>query len=86
MTWQAWLTRARILAGLGLLMQGRRVSEVAAEVGYNSLSAFAKAFAMLTGKSPRDVYNHRTSACAGSRTDESARMAALLTALRRTPS
>jgi AraC-like DNA-binding protein len=55
LTWQAWLTRARILAGLRLLMQGRRVSEVAAEVGYNSLSAFAKAFAKLTGERPREL-------------------------------
>jgi AraC-like DNA-binding protein len=43
------------LAGLSLLMQGRRVSEVAAEVGYNSLSAFGKAFAKLTGESPRQL-------------------------------
>jgi AraC-like DNA-binding protein len=55
LTWQAWLTRARILAALSLLMQGRRVSEVAAEVGYNSLSAFAKAFAKLTGESPSQL-------------------------------
>jgi AraC-like DNA-binding protein len=55
LTWQAWLTRARILAGLSLLMQGRRVSEVAAVVGYDSLSAFAKAFAKLTGESPRQL-------------------------------
>jgi AraC-like DNA-binding protein len=56
LTWQSWLTRARILAGLDLLMQGRRVSEVAAEVGYDSLSAFAKAFVKLTGKSPKDIH------------------------------
>jgi len=55
LTWQSWLTRARVLAGLSLLMQGRRVSEVATEVGYNSLSAFAKAFAKLTGKSPGEL-------------------------------
>lgn len=67
LTWQNWLTRARILAGLSLLMQGRRVSEVAAEVGYNSLSAFAKAFAKLTGESPRQLRSRacpRTQTCA----------------------
>ena len=67
LTWQNWLTRARILAGLSQLMQGRRVSEVAAEVGYNSLSAFAKAFAKLTGESPRQLRSRarpRTHTCA----------------------
>jgi AraC-like DNA-binding protein len=51
-TWQAWLTQARILKAMALLAEGRRVTEVAADVGYSSLSAFAKAFAQLSGENP----------------------------------
>ena len=36
------------------LTRGGRVTDVAAEVGYASLSAFAKAFKQLTGESPVD--------------------------------
>lgn len=52
MGWQAWLCQARILAAMALLTEGRRVTDVALEVGYASLSAFAKAFAQLTGDAP----------------------------------
>jgi AraC-like DNA-binding protein len=52
LTWQAWLTQARMLMAMGLLTEGRRVTDVAADVGYASLSAFAKAFAQLTGEPP----------------------------------
>lgn len=52
MTWQTWLGQARILEAASRLTQGRRVTDVAAEVGYASLSAFAKAFKQLTGESP----------------------------------
>jgi len=51
-TWQAWLTQARILNAMALLAEGRRVTDVAADVGYQSLSAFAKAFFQLTGENP----------------------------------
>lgn len=50
--WQAWLAQARILMAMGLLTEGRRVTDVAADIGYASLSAFAKAFAQLTGEAP----------------------------------
>jgi len=50
--WQSWLGQARIMMAMGLLIEGRRVTEVAADVGYASLSAFAKAFAQLTGEAP----------------------------------
>jgi AraC-like DNA-binding protein len=50
--WQAWLGQARILMAMGLLIEGRRVTDVAADVGYSSLSAFAKAFSQLTGEAP----------------------------------
>lgn len=52
MTWQSWLIQARILQAMALLTEGRRVTDVAAAVGYESLSAFAKAFAQLTGETP----------------------------------
>ncbi|MBB2199563.1 MAG: helix-turn-helix transcriptional regulator [Gluconacetobacter sp.] len=52
LTWQAWLGQARIQMAMGLLIQGRRVTEVAADVGYASLSAFAKAFAQTAGEGP----------------------------------
>jgi transcriptional regulator GlxA family with amidase domain len=52
LTWQAWLGQARIQMAMGLLIQGRRVTDVAADVGYASLSAFAKAFAQTAGEGP----------------------------------
>jgi len=52
MGWQQWLTQARILKAMSLLLEGGRVTDIAAEAGYASLSAFAKAFAQLTGESP----------------------------------
>jgi AraC-like DNA-binding protein len=52
MSWQAWLGQARILTAMGLLIDGRRVTDVAAEVGYASLSAFAHAFTKLAGEPP----------------------------------
>lgn len=52
MGWQQWLGQARILAAMALLAQGRRVTDVAQDVGFSSLSAFAKAFARLTGENP----------------------------------
>jgi AraC-like DNA-binding protein len=60
MTWQAWLTQARILNAMTLLAQGRRVTDVADRVGYRSLSAFAKAFFQLAGENPVS-YRRRTS-------------------------
>jgi AraC-like DNA-binding protein len=54
MTWQAWLTQARILEAAGQLTRGGRITNVAAEVGYASLSAFARAFRELMGESPAE--------------------------------
>lgn len=59
MTWQAWLTQARMLHAMARLGEGRRVTDVAAGVGYQSLSAFAKAFFLLTGENPAS-YRRRT--------------------------
>jgi methylphosphotriester-DNA--protein-cysteine methyltransferase len=61
MGWQAWLTHARILKAMAWLIEGQRVTAVSAEVGYDSMSAFAKAFAGLTGEAParfRDRHQH----------------------------
>ncbi|AHJ67300.1 AraC family transcriptional regulator [Granulibacter bethesdensis] len=52
MNWQAWLTQARMLHAMSLLMEGQQVTIVAAECGYTSLSAFAKAFAAVAGENP----------------------------------
>ncbi|ARS27495.1 AraC family transcriptional regulator [Sphingomonas sp. KC8] len=64
MSWQAWLGQARILAAMALLAQGQRVTDVAADVGFQSLSAFAKAFARLTGEVPTE-YRRRATATGG---------------------
>jgi AraC-like DNA-binding protein len=50
--WQAWVTQARMLEAMGRLAGGGRVTDVAADAGYASLSAFAKAFVQLTGETP----------------------------------
>jgi AraC-like DNA-binding protein len=52
MGWRTWLWQARILMAMALLAKGRRVTDVAADVGYASLSAFAHAFTKLTGEGP----------------------------------
>lgn len=52
MSWQTWLVQARILKAMALLSNGYRVTDVAADVGYASLSAFAQAFAKLAGELP----------------------------------
>lgn len=64
MSWQGWLGHARILAAMALLAEGRRVTDVAADVGFQSLSAFAKAFARLTGENPTE-YRRRATAPGG---------------------
>ncbi|MFT8355549.1 MAG: AraC family transcriptional regulator [Gluconobacter japonicus] len=52
MTWQDWIAQARLFHAANLLAEGQRVTDVAASVGYASLSAFAKAFTNLMGISP----------------------------------
>ena len=53
MTWEAWRRRARLLAAVPLLSDtDRSVGVVAAEVGFESQSAFAKAFRSFTGEAP----------------------------------
>jgi len=59
MTWQEWITQARVFHAATLLAEGGRVTDVAAEVGYASLSAFAKAFTDLIGTPPGRFRNRK---------------------------
>lgn len=53
MTWDAYLRRARLLAAMErLTTTDSSVCRIAGEVGYESQSAFAKAFVRLTGSTP----------------------------------
>lgn len=52
MSWQHWITQARLFHAATLLAQGVSVTHVAAESGYASQSAFTKAFTRLLGHSP----------------------------------
>jgi AraC-like DNA-binding protein len=52
LTWQSWLARLRMMAAMGHLAEGARVTDVAGEVGFSSLSAFAKTFTQFTGETP----------------------------------
>lgn len=52
MAWQDWLIQARLFQAATFLAEGQRVTDVAAAVGYASLSAFAKAFRQFMGQSP----------------------------------
>jgi AraC-like DNA-binding protein len=52
MTVRAWRRQARLLAALEALAAGRPVTSVAAEVGYDSPSAFVAAFHASLGETP----------------------------------
>lgn len=55
MSWDEYRRRARLLAAATLLSEAQMpIGHVAAEVGFESQSAFARAFKDLTGKSPRE--------------------------------
>jgi AraC-like DNA-binding protein len=58
-SWQAWLGQLRLLHALDGLSAGQRVTDVAAQSGYASLSAFAKAFRQAMGESPSDFRKRR---------------------------
>jgi AraC-like DNA-binding protein len=52
--WESWRRRARLLSAVEALTNGERaIGLIAAEVGFESQSAFAKAFQQLTGETPR---------------------------------
>jgi AraC-like DNA-binding protein len=58
-TWQAWVAQLRLLRAVDGLIAGQRVTDVAMQSGYASLSAFAKAFRALMGESPSDFRKRR---------------------------
>lgn len=61
LTWQEYRRRARLLSAVELLTHTRRsIGVIAAEVGFESQSAFAKAFRTLLGRSPRAFRRERT--------------------------
>jgi AraC-like DNA-binding protein len=52
-TWRAYLLQSRLLHAMALLTETRtNVIDVATSVGFESASAFARAFAKLTGETP----------------------------------
>ncbi|HEY0958298.1 MAG TPA: helix-turn-helix transcriptional regulator [Novosphingobium sp.] len=58
MTWEAWRQRSRVLRAVTLLSDPsaarRGIAQVAAECGFESPSAFAKAFRAALGENPRN--------------------------------
>jgi AraC-like DNA-binding protein len=60
MTWREYLHTSRLLRAIALLAQPRRtVLSVALEVGYDSVSAFTRAFCTFSGETP-SAYRQRT--------------------------
>lgn len=56
MGFREWRQRLRLLHSLTLLEQGKPVTQVALDVGYNSPSAFSHAFQQFFDCSPRDYF------------------------------
>ncbi|WP_164918498.1 AraC family transcriptional regulator [Photobacterium chitinilyticum] len=56
MGFREWRQRQRLLHSLTLLEQGKPVTQVALDVGYNSPSAFSHAFQQFFDCSPRDYF------------------------------
>lgn len=52
LTWPAWVRQARMMVGRQLIELGTSVNQAAAQVGYDSQSAFAAAYRRLYGESP----------------------------------
>ena len=53
MTWRQYLLQSRLLRAMALLAEpGRTVIDVATEIGFDSVSAFTRAFVRLTSETP----------------------------------
>jgi AraC-like DNA-binding protein len=53
LTFGAWRQQARVLEAMGRLGSGAPVTEVALDLGYESVSAFSAMFRRAAGTSPR---------------------------------
>jgi len=60
LTFGAWRQQARVLEAMGRLGGGAPVTQVALDLGYESVSAFSAMFRRAAGVSPRE-YRHRPS-------------------------
>jgi AraC-like DNA-binding protein len=53
MTWRQYVLQSRLLRAMALLTEpGRTVIDVATEIGFDSVSAFTRAFVRLTSETP----------------------------------
>jgi AraC-like DNA-binding protein len=62
MTFGKWRQQLRLLQAMRLLASGRRVTQVALEVGYDSASAFIAMFRRTLGTTPRKYFGTTSSA------------------------
>ncbi len=60
LTFAQWRQQLRLLKAMQALGRGRRVTEVAAEVGYNDVSAFIAVFRRAFGDTPARYFRSRT--------------------------
>jgi AraC-like DNA-binding protein len=62
MEWRRYLLESRLLRAMALLVEpGRTVMDVATDVGFDSVSAFTRAFGRYTGETPT-AYRRRITA------------------------
>ena len=61
MSFGRWRQQARLFAALEMLAQKKSVTEVAIEVGYDSVSAFIEMFRTMLGTTPRTYFRVRRS-------------------------
>lgn len=54
LTWPAWVRQARLMVGRQLIELGSSVNQAAAQVGYDSQSAFSAAYRRIHGLSPSE--------------------------------
>lgn len=54
LTWPAWVRQARLMVGRQLIELGASVNQAAAQVGYDSQSAFSAAYRRIHGLSPSE--------------------------------